>query len=103
MSPVKETILMPRRQQLPLIPAVLTTFFLLLSHCVLAGHPAMPAPQKVEKQDKVWLWTMGPELDKWWAKTNNIPEDAVCTAEQLITFYGARRVMYFETGPITPE
>jgi hypothetical protein len=74
--------------------------------CLLVCHPAVaeePAPQKIEKRDEVWLWTMGPELNKGWAKTNNIPTEAVCSAEQLIEFYGARRVMYFEDGAHKPE
>jgi hypothetical protein len=46
---------------------------------------------------------MGPGLNEWWAKRNNIPVEAVCSASQLIEFYRVRHVMYFDSRPHTPE
>ena len=62
--------------------------------CLSACRPAMgaesgtPATQKTEKQDdEVWLWAVGPG---WRIKGDK------CSEEQLIDFYGARCVMYFD-------
>jgi len=90
------------RQTSQLIAAGLAISWLLACHFAGAGEPATTTPQKVEKQDEVWLWTMGPAMTEWWAKQQK-PLEAVCSAEQLIEFYGARHVMYFENAPHTRE
>jgi hypothetical protein len=95
-----------RTQAWQSIPAGLAISWLLAGHLAVAGEPATPVAQKAqkaEKQEEVWLWTMGPDLNEGWAKSQKISTQDVCSAEQLIKFYGARQVMYFESRPHTPE
>lgn len=67
------------------------------------GATEEPSPNKTEKRDVVWLWTMGPKMVEGWANNQKVPVDAVCDADKLIEFYGNDHVMYFENGPHTPD
>jgi hypothetical protein len=65
----------------------------------VAAEPAASTTQEAKKDYDIWFWTIGPRMGEELKSKGER-----CSAEQMMDFYGASDVMYFDgLQPHTPE